>query len=82
MVSNVFGYTGSGNKRYNALFPPHTTTTAIPDSDNVVLGDNFGLTKSWRIVESVGEENAYLTVQYYNSDTKTWTQVHTFNVVT
>lgn len=82
MVANAFGYIGRTSKRYRSIFSPIKTPPVVDTTDTVVVGDNRLLTKSWRVVESTGGDGAYLSVQYLDTGTSTWTQVHAFNTTT
>lgn len=78
MVANAFGVTGSNKTKYSALFPPSDGGSYYP-SPPLVVGTSLPLTRSWRVVESVKNTDAYLAVQYFDTTTNTWVTVHCFN---
>ena len=84
----ISGFNAAYFTRLSSVFPPRTDPAAggtSSDGDLIGIGEYVALTgtqyltKSWRVVEASSESNAYLTVQYYDAPSETWTTVHSFN---
>jgi len=83
MVANAFAISSGRRKRYSALFPPDFSPDqpAVPPTV-IIRGTTFYLTKTWRLVESFDNDDAYLELQCYDQNGNQWVSVQYFNTAT
>lgn len=79
-LANFFGHK---KKRYWSVFPPDLEDQLpLPEDEagyqDPLQGPARKLTNLWRVIESSDSGSSYLTVEFYNVNTRLWVPIQTF----